>query len=120
LTKSIELKLEEIENNIKKKKLSLSNSGIEVSEDYLLLDLEDTEKEVIYFPFDQFETVQDFLDLLWVNFINQSVASYTYGLDWELIDTVTNGTIKSKGRNDIRTLTEAGIIGGIKYKVKFF
>ena len=84
----------------------------------LKLDVTDFNHGYVDTKLDQFVTMQQFLDFIYFNFVKETVDVFSYGQQWVIVMAGNEKRIPSKGRNDRRSLQEAGINGGIMYRVR--
>lgn len=65
-----------------------------------------------------YANVQELLDDLFLTYLHHEHPAFTYLDTWSLVDSITGEVIESLGKGDLRELSEAGIIGVVKYKVQ--
>jgi hypothetical protein len=79
-------------------------------------------------PYEQFPTVQDFIDTVWLSLPRERVGQYSYGKQWVLRDEKSGQTLEigstsryarkvGSRRRDCRTLEQAGISRGMRISV---
>ncbi|UDM63526.1 hypothetical protein KIJ96_21460 (plasmid) [Pseudoalteromonas piscicida] len=89
-----------------------------IDEDKILIDLSEYEFGAMVTHIYNYANVQALLDDLYLTYLHHEHPTYTYLDTWKLVDSLTGDVINSAGRADFRELAEAGIIGGVKYKVE--
>ncbi|SEI67432.1 hypothetical protein SAMN05421831_10750 [Allopseudospirillum japonicum] len=121
-SKQISQELSEKINRIESK-LDASQTAIKKGDEFpdensLIIDLSEFGYNEMEAEINQFDTVQDLLNTLYFSFLKDHVGPYTYNKQWVIEDVDAQQKVSSFGKADYRTLPEAGIMGGVTYRVK--